>query len=175
MAEKPVFKVEAGVRTLRIVLAAIIALYCTILVASIIVLARFFPSLANHMSRGEFFSATTDFVLKNILPGLIFFFIAYNIFMLARLVSRREPFDCATPRYIRRIGGAVLCLAFVNAAARVFALYTPSAGPAYLLSRTVITAFLSLLSTLLIGFGFLVIAKVLEAGVALKQDQDLTV
>jgi hypothetical protein len=31
------------------------------------------------------------------------------------------------------------------------------------------------LVTLLLGFGFLVIARVLEAGVALKQDQDLTV
>lgn len=31
------------------------------------------------------------------------------------------------------------------------------------------------LSTVLLGFGFRVIARVLEAGVALKQDQDLTV
>ena len=168
-------KVIPAVRALRIVLAVIIALYCVILVASISVLARFFPSLANQMLGGEFFSNTMDFALKNILPGLVFFFIAYNIFMLARLVSRREPFVSASPRYIRRIGVAVLCLAIVNATARVFALYTPSAGLVYLLSRTVITAFLSLLTTLLIGFGFLVIARVIEAGVALKQDQDLTV
>jgi hypothetical protein len=40
---------------------------------------------------------------------------------------------------------------------------------------SIFRALYSGLSALLVGFGFLVIAKVLEVGVSLKQDQDLTV
>ena len=44
-----------------------------------------------------------------------------------------------------------------------------------LLSKSFVWALCNFLSTLLLGFGFLVIARVIETGVRLQQNQKLTV
>jgi len=179
MTEKAVFKAAPAVKALRIVLITLVVVYGMVLVGCLVFMARFFPSLAKLPS-GLTFLGTVSFLFDRFLPGVIYFFIAYGIFKLISLISRGEPFSPASPRYIRRIGYAVLCLAGVNAIVNAIAAFTSPTGllsrpGILLLSKPVILALCGGLSTLLLGFGFLVIAKVLEAGVALKQDQDLTV
>jgi len=142
---------------------------------TLVFMARVFPSLAG-VSSGLPFSDSIRFIFDHLGPGMIYFFIAYNIFNLIRLISRGEPFSPASPRYIRRTGYAVLCLAAINAVVNAFSAFPlPYPAPAGFLSRAVIGMILSGLSTLLLGFGFLVIAKVIEVGVQLQQEQNLTV
>ena len=165
------FKVAPVVKALRIVLFTLLVLYGMIVVSCLVFMARFFPSLANLPS-GLTFLGTISFLFDRVLPGVIYFFIAYSIFKLISLISRGEPFSPASPRYIRRIGYAVLCLAVINAVVNAISAFTPLVNFG---SKAFIWSLLSGLSTLLVGFGFLVIAKVLEVGVSLQQDQNLTV
>jgi hypothetical protein len=171
MPGQATFKVAPVVKALRIVLFTLLVLYGMIVVSCLVFMARFFPSLANLPS-GLTFLGTISFLFDGVLPGVIYFFIAYSIFKLISLISRGEPFSPASPRYIRRIGYAVLCLAAINAVVNAISAFTP---PVNFGSKAFIWSLLSGLSTLLVGFGFLVIAKVLEAGVRLQQDQNLTV
>jgi hypothetical protein len=84
----------------------------------------------------------------------------------------RKEFNPASPRHIRWIGFSVLGLAAIQAGATGIA---ELAAQDVVVQDSLIHILYGGLSTLLLGFGFLVIAKVLEIGVALKQDQDLTV
>jgi hypothetical protein len=175
MTEKTILKVSTEVKALRAVLITLLIFYSVTVVASLIIMARVFPSLANLPSGFPFLDSIRVF-FDRVMPGAIYFFIAYGIFKLISLISRGEPFSPASPRYIRRIGYAVLCLAAVNAVVNGFSAfplaYPPPAG---FLSKAVVWMLLSGLSTLLLGFGFLVIARVIEVGVRLQQDQNLTV
>jgi hypothetical protein len=174
MSEKPVIKVAPVVKVLRIVLVTLLALYGMGLATFFYAVVRVFPSLINS-AYGLPFWGTVKFFFDWFLPGAIYFFVGYNIFRLISLVSRGEPFSVRSPRYIRRIGYAVLCLAGVNALIDITSVFAEITTLVLAFSKPVVSAVCSVLSTLLLGFGFLVIAKVIEVGVTLKQDQDLTV
>jgi hypothetical protein len=144
------------VRALRIVLVALVVLYGLVFVAyAISFISLILPPFAFKPFPG--LAEETKAFLDKVVAGPLYFFIATSIFKLIRLISRGEPFNPASPRHIRWIGFSVLGLAAIHAIG------------------TGIRILYGGLSTLLLGFGFLVIAKVLEVGVALKQDQDLTV
>ncbi|MGA2532181.1 MAG: DUF2975 domain-containing protein [Candidatus Aminicenantales bacterium] len=171
MAAKDTFKVAALVKALRIVLITMLILYGMMVVTSLVVMTRVFPALVNLPS-GAPVSGMISVFFDRVLSGAIYFFIAYSIFKLISLISRGEPFSSASPRYIRRIGYAVLCLAAINAVVNAISAFPRPAG---FLSSAEFRFLSSGLSTLLLGFGFLVIARVIEAGVRLQQDQNLTV
>ncbi len=173
MTEKQPSVIGAEVRALRFVLIILLAVYGTLSVGSIIFAARVFPSFI-RMS-GTSFSNVTEMIrvlLEKVVPGLIYFFIGWAIFKLIGLCSRREPFSPASPRHARRIGYAVLIQAAVSVVVDVIKAFR---WPVDLLSSTFIGTVCNVLTTSLIGFGFLVMAKVLELGVRLQQDQNLTV
>jgi hypothetical protein len=174
MSEKQIIKVEPAIKVLWAVLVILLALYGMPSVGSLVFMARVFPSLA-HSPYGFPFWGGVKFVFDWLLPGIIYFFIAYYIFKLIRLISRGEPFSSQSPRYIRRIGYAVLWLAAVDAVVNAISVFATITILMDAISKPVFSAIRSILSTLLLGFGFLVIAKVLEVGVSLKHDQDLTV
>jgi len=173
MPEEKIFKVAPVVKALRIVLITLLVLYGLVFVSGaaafmVLVLPPFAlkpcPALWDEIK----------FLIDKVLTGPFYFFIAWSTFKLIALISRGEPFSPASPRHIRRIGYAVFGLALLHAgASAIGGLNTP--GVSVNITDVVIRVLYAGLSTLLVGFGFLVIAKVLEAGVSLKQDQDLTV
>ena len=168
-------RASSEVKALRIVLITLLLLYGVMVAVTLVFMARVFPSLVDLPS-GFPFMGSIRLIFDRVMPGAIYFFIAYNIFNLISLISRGQPFSPASPRYIRRTGYAVLCLAAINAVVNAFSAfpldYPPPVG---FLSKAVIGMILDGLSTLLLGFGFLVIARVIEVGVRLQQDQNLTV
>ena len=171
MIENSVPQMRAKVKALGIVLITLLVLYGLVSVVSLVFLVRMFPSIVSQPSGAPFWGMIRV-IFDRILPGAVYFFIAYCVFKLISLISRGEPFSPSSPRHIRRIGYAVFCLAFINATVNAVSEFT---WPGFLVSEAMVRILYSGLSTLLLGFGFLVIARVIEVGVRLQQDQNLTV
>ena len=171
MTENAVLKVSAEVKALRIVLITLLILYGAVFIGSISFLASAFPSFV-HGTFGAAFWAEFRALLDKVLTGPIYFFIAYCIFKLIALVSRGEPFSPESPRHIRRIAYSVFGLGLLGAISAAILELIQNGVRVF---EAIIHVLYGGLSTVLLGFGFLVIAKVLEVGVRLQQDQDLTV
>ncbi|MGZ4886383.1 MAG: DUF2975 domain-containing protein [Candidatus Aminicenantales bacterium] len=171
MSDNSAFEVAPVVKALRIVLITLLVLYGLFFAAGAIGFFRLIlPPLAFKPLSG--LREETKIFFDNVLTGPFYFFIAYCIFRLIKLISRGEPFSPANPRYIRRIGYAVLGLAGIHVIAAGLFEFT---APEVALGDSLIRILYGGLSTVLLGFGILVIARVLEAGVKLQQDQNLTV
>ncbi|MBE3118171.1 MAG: DUF2975 domain-containing protein [Candidatus Atribacteria bacterium] len=170
MTGKSTPQVRAEVKALRIVFTTLLILYGLVFASALVFLATVFPSFG--FSAGAGFWADIRIFLDKVLTGAIYFFIAYWIFRLISLISRGEPFSPASPRLIRRIGCAVLGLAVINAIVNAISEFT---SPGVHASEAILRILYSGLTTVLLGFGFLIIARVFEAGVRLQQDQNLTV
>ncbi len=164
----------AEVKALRVVLFMLMAVYGLVVVLSLLFVAKVFPAIMEQPSGTSFLNlmGMVRVLFDRVLPGVVYFFIGWGIYKLITLVSHGESFSPATPRLIRKIGFAVLGLAGVNAVVDALAWLTWRMA---FFSGGFVWALCNLLSTVLLGFGFLVIASVLEVGVRLKQDQDLTV
>lgn len=171
MTGKMVPSLGTEVKALRIALIILLFLYGLVSAGALIFLVRVFPAFVARTSE----ALTLSYIrvsFEKVLIGLVYFFIAYCIFKLISLISHGDPFNPASPKIIRRIGGAVLGLAGINAVVQAFTEFT---APNVYVPEIIIRILYHGLSTLLLGFGFLVIAKVIEIGVRLQQDQNLTV
>jgi len=172
MTDKKATRVAPVVKALRIVLITLLILYGLVFIS-------FTAALVGTLIRsplppsGAVLWDEIRVLLEKILTTPFYFFIAYCIFKLIALISRGESFSPASPWHIRRIGYAVFGLALLHIAAA--AIYEFTAPEVVAVLNSVIRTLYGGLSTLLLGFGFLVIAKVLEVGVRLQQDQNLTV
>ncbi len=171
MTKDKALKSAPAIKALRITLITLLILYGLVFISSTLFVIIVFPSFIRHTSEAGFWAEIRVF-LDKVLTGPLYFFIAYCVFKLIALISRAEPFSSASPRHIRRIGYAVFGLAAINAI--VTAIFELT-SPVVLVSEVIVRILYSGLSALLLGFGFLVIARVIEVGVSLKQDQDLTV
>ncbi|MGA2361299.1 MAG: DUF2975 domain-containing protein [Candidatus Aminicenantales bacterium] len=176
MAEKMVLGVSPTVKALRIVLITLLILYGLVFISAFTIMLTVSPSLV-HRASDAGFRLDLRVLLDFGLAGPVYFFICYCIFRLLGSITRGEPFSPASPRHIRGIAYAVFVLVLIHAVGT--ALSSTGTDPAVfswaLFSETAIRVLYGSLSTMLLGFGFLVIAKVLETGVKLQQDQDLTV
>jgi len=170
MTDKNPIKIAAVVKALRITLFTLLILYGLVFISRVFALIVFLPNLAMGASHASFWSWIRSFL--GAAAGPIYFSIAYAIFKLIALIFRGEPYSPASPRYIRRIGYAVFGLALLNA---LVAAILELTAPEVHIPEVIVRVLYGGLGTLLLGFGFLVIARVLEVGVSLKQDQDLTV
>ncbi len=171
MKEKIVSRVVPEVKALMIVLITLLILYGAVFIGSISFLAFVFPSFIHRFSGAAFWAEIRIF-LDKVLTGPIYIFIGYSIFKLIALVSRGEPFSPASPRHIRRIAYSVFGLGLLGAISAAILELIQNGVRVF---EALIHVLYGGLSTVLLGFGFLVIAKVLEVGVRLQQDQDLTV
>ena len=174
MAEKAALRVSTEVRALRIVLIVFLIFYGVFFVGALIgaVTAILIPSMID-----VYFRDYLSFLLNFGLAGPVYFYICDCIFRLVGLITNGESFTPSFPRHVRRIAYAVFLLALINAVAN--ALSSLGTGPTAIswtiLSGTALRVLHGGLGALLLGFGFLVIARVIEVGVRLQQDQNLTV
>lgn len=167
------------VKGLRIVLLVLLIVYGAAFIGSLLFMVTVFPSFIHHVSEAGF-RADLRVLLDFVLTIPVYLFIFYHIFRLIRLIARGDPFGPAAPRHIRDIAYAVFALAIVSAASTIvsapgFLEVSSTVSRWGLISEITFRALYKGLTTVLLGFGFLVIAKVLEVGVKLQQDQNLTV
>lgn len=160
------------VKALRIILIALLILYAAVSLGSAFFMVRVVPQGIATFHSGRFILGSISVFCDRVAPGFIFFFVAYNIFRLLGLISRGESFSPKSPHYVRRIGYAVFGLLAASLTVDLISTLTPRMD---FLSHAFMWILLRHFGTLLLGFGFLVIAKVLETGVRLQQDQNLTV
>jgi hypothetical protein len=108
--------------------------------------------------------------VEGMLQALLYFGILYNLYHLIVKISQNAPFHSANPKRIRKVALLAFALAIVNIGANLAigfsthafrVLHDSGLGKAF--------------RNVLFGFGILIIAEVFEAGVRMKQDQDLTV
>jgi hypothetical protein len=171
MTENKVLRVAPVVKALRITLITLLVLYGVVFFSCAWFLIHWFPAVKMGASNAGFYGWIRVFLGK-VLAGPLFLSIGLSIFKLIGLISRGEPFSLSSPTHIRRIGYAIFGLALINAIVHAIELLT---DPFVRTPEVIVQVAYGGLATLLLGFGFLVIAKVLEVGVALRQDQDLTV
>jgi hypothetical protein len=160
------------VRALRIVLIALLILYAAVSLGSAFFMVRVVPQGIATLHSRSFILGSISVFCDRVVPGFLFFIIAYGIFGLIGLISRGESFSPKSPHYIRMIGYAVFGLFAASAIVDAISSFTP---PVEFFSHAFMWILLRHLGTLLLGFGFLVIARVIEVGVKLQQDQNLTI
>lgn len=171
MIEKTSVKFTPIVTTFRVILFTFLIIYSLIFISRTLLLVATIPSLKVGASHTSFWVWMRNLVLE--LSGPIYFFVAFCLFKLIQLISRNEPFGSASSRYVRRIAFAVFVLFSANMIDSAIREFTSSYGH---VSEVIIRfLFPGGLITLLVGFGFLVIARVLEVGEKLQQDQNLTI
>ena len=171
MSGKSVPRVTAEVKALRITLITMLILYGLVFISFAFTLARA-PSRSAMVTLGVTSWGQIRYLLDKVLVGPIYFFIAYSIFKLIGFISRGECFSPTSPKYIRRIGCGVFGLALLYTMSATIGEFT---APEVNISDSILRLLYGGLTTFLLGFGFLVIARVLEVGVRLQQDQNLTV
>lgn len=162
---------SAEVKALRIALITMLIIYGLVFISFTFILVRA-PSRSAMVTLGVTSWGQIRYLLDKVLVGPIYFFIAYSIFKLIGLISRGECFNPSSPRHIRRIGYGVFCLALFYMMSAAIGEFT---APEVNISDSIFRLLYGGLTTLLLGFGFLVIARVLEVGVRLQQDQNMTV
>jgi hypothetical protein len=162
-------KFTPAVMILRIILFILVILSSIWFLASVVAWSIPLHSLKEGTARGGLFRT----LYGKGLGAPIYVFIAFCLFKLTNLIAHREPFNPSSPRYVRRIAYAVFSLFFINAIVSAIDEFT---SPEVVISDAIISFLLSGgLIALVLGFGFLVIAAVLDVGVKLQQEQNLTV
>ena len=128
-----------------------------------------------HPENSTMLIANLSIFLDGALTCLLYLLVIHQLFRLLGLIKKGDPFNQESPKRIRRIAYYTFGMAAINAvldSVRTVAMHGfpfPSFWPSltsFLLRGT---------QTVLFGIGILIIAVVLEVGVRLQQDQNLTV
>ena len=173
MKEEKLWRDVTSVRVFKLLLLAMLVVY---VVGFTVYMVSQVPAEIRQLSAqpGKSSIAGWSFLAQNTLLTLIYFSILYNLYALLVMVAKGEPFHPSNPKRIRRIAYAAFAIFCVNVAAAVLLArsgFPPHPAWSALFSELLGKGF----RTVLFGVGILVIARVFEAGLALKQDQDLTV
>ena len=172
MGEQALSKASIEVKRLRIVLITLLLLYGAVFIGATLYIAGTFRAFLHSDPFHSFFWTEIRVLLDRVLTGPICFFIGYSIFKLIVLASHGEPYSRQSPRHLRRIAFSIFGLGLIGAITSAIVALTQ---PFVILSDVIVQILYGNLGTVLLGFGFLVIAKVIEVGVRLQQDQNLTI
>jgi hypothetical protein len=167
-------KSRSSVRVFRVLLTTVTVAYVLLLGWSL----YFFPQIWSppfHPEQPRFMIMNLSVFLNGVLTGLLYLAIIYQLYRILALIKKSGPFSGESPKRIRLIAYFTFGMAAVNAIME-FVRYVSIHG---FVSRDlwpVMTQFLlRAAQTVLFGTGILIVGLVLEVGVSLKQDQDLTV
>lgn len=179
MAEKKNWKDIETVRIFKILLIAMSGIYAVgFIIYGVIEAPRQIKYLA-RLSDARQVVFNLSHWLGGIFLGLIYFWILYHLYRLLIVITKGEPFHAATPGRMRRIAYGAFALVVVRGAVNLAQGWASSAGSGPFMDMFK-NAFISNLMgeglrMILLGVGILIMAEVFEAGVRLKQDQDLTI
>ena len=128
-----------------------------------------------HPENSTMLIANLTIFLDGAVSCLLYLLIIYQLFRLLGLIKKGDPFNQGSPKRIRSIAYYTFGLAAINAvldSVRTIAMHGfpfPSFWPnltSFLLRGT---------QTILFGIGILIVAFVLEVGVRIQQEQNLTI
>jgi hypothetical protein len=174
MTKEQSLKKLMSVRIVKSLLVAMALLYATQFVALIPMLLDNFPRIGRPGNERFFISSFAGFLYQS-LTALLYLMVLLQLFILLRRVAKDGAFDPHNPRRIRWVAYSAFSIAGVTL------LYEALLAVKYRDSLAIPT-FHIILSVLvraaqmaLFGLGIIIVAKVLEVGVRLQQDQNLTV
>lgn len=110
--------------------------------------------------------------LDALLTALISLVILYQLFRLVQMVAKGDPFSPENPRRVRWVAYGVLAISVSNIAFRTLNHYFLHRGAEWWMGMNVLIKGAERAFFIL---GLLIIAKLLDTGVRLQQDQNLTV
>lgn len=110
--------------------------------------------------------------LDALLTALISLVILFQLFRLVQMVAKGDPFSPENPRRIRCVAYAVLAISVSNIAFRTLNHHYLHYGSEWWMGMNVLIKGAERAFFIL---GLLIVAKLLETGVRLQQDQNLTV
>jgi hypothetical protein len=174
MDEERSFRNRSSVRVFKTLLIVVGLTYAFGFVMSLFTFPQIWGPLF-HPERPSTLIMNLCLFLDHTFTCLLYVLIIFQLFRLLGLIKKGEPFNQESPKRIRRIAYYIFAMAAVNSvldSVRTIVMHGfpfPSFWPS-------LTSFL-LRGTqmVLLGIGILIIAFVLEVGVRLQQDQNLTV
>ncbi len=110
--------------------------------------------------------------LDALLTALISLVILFQLFRLVQMVAKGDPFSPENPRRVRSVAYAVLAISVSNIAFRTLNHYSMHLEAGWWMGMNVLIKGAERAFFIL---GLLIVAKLLETGVRLQQDQNLTV
>ncbi len=110
--------------------------------------------------------------LDSIFTGLIFFVILYQLFCLVKMIANGDPFNQENPRRIRIVAYGVFGISISNLVFTGLRSFLTPWESDWALVKTILFRGAERVFFIL---GLLIIAKLLDTGVRLQQDQNLTV
>ncbi len=128
-----------------------------------------------HLGNSKILVTVWSLILDYALTALLYVAIIYQLFRLLGFVTKGDPFNQNSPRRIRRIAYCTFGMAAVNVSTDLARSLTLAGLPSLGFWPNTMNIFLRGTRAVLFGIGILIIAVVLEAGVKLQQDQNLTV
>ena len=144
----------------------ILAVFCCYVVAAS--LLELFHNPYENLSPWVNLSLWLDALLTALLSLLILF----QLYRLVQMVAKGDPFSPENPRRVRCVAYAVLAISVSNIAFRTLNHYYLHRGAEWWMGMNVLIKGAERAFFIL---GLLIIAKLLETGVRLQQDQNLTV
>lgn len=110
--------------------------------------------------------------LDSMLFGLVFLAILYQLYRLVKMIAKRDPFNPENPQRIRGVALGVFGISLVNLVFFVIRFLTSP-----FMSKDSFWGTLLIRGAERIFFilGLLIVAKVLETGVRMQQEQNLTI
>jgi hypothetical protein len=177
MANNGPLKSITSVRVVTTLLVAFALLYGAQFIALIPRFLSYF-SWAHHPETEKYFNSGLGAVASLMLSDVLYLLILYQVFRLLLKVGKGDPFDPVNPRRIRKVAYGAFGIAAITLLYEVimmFVLFKDSYDPNVTTFHKILNVLVRSAQMALFGLGILIIAKILESGVRLQQEQNLTI
>jgi hypothetical protein len=174
MSEEKSLGSRPSVRFFTVLLAVVGLIYAFFFILSLYNFPRIWGPLY-HPGVPRLQIMNLSMFLNGALSGLLYLVIIYQLYRLLGLIKKGDPFNQESPRRIRRIAYYTFGMAAINAVGESVRHISSLGFSAPYFWESMTSFLLRAAQTVLFGLGILIIAYVLEVGVRLQQDQNLTV
>jgi hypothetical protein len=165
MEDEIMIKKSSVVRVFTALIFILGAFYCYVVVGSL-------PRLLRNPWENLNPWVNLSLWLDSVFTGLIFLIILYQLFRLVKMITKGDPFNQENPRRIRNVAYGVFGISISNL---VFTGLRSFLTPWQSVWSDIANILLRGAERIFFILGLLIIAKLLDTGVRLQQDQNLTV
>jgi len=165
---------RSSVRVFRVLLTVVGLVYAFFLIMSLYNFPQIWGPLF-HPKIPRILIMNLSMFINSVLVGLLYLVTIYQLFRLLGLIAKGDPFNQESPKRIRKIAYYTFWIAAINAVGESVRHISSQGFSAPYLWLSMTSFLLRAAQTVLLGIGILIIAFVLEVGVKLQQDQNLTV
>lgn len=176
MAKDISLREHASVRFFTGLLIVVGLTYAIVFVLSVLYFPQVRDRIFHPLSLAMLIGALIDF-LGHTLTKLLYLLIAYQLLRLLGLIKKGDPFNPESPKRIRSIAYYTFGMAAIKVVRELESVLTIAKWgfPYWDFWMNLISFLLGVSETVFFGLGIMIIALVLEVGVRMQQDQNLTV